>query len=176
MSSFKSLKLTFFFTCKRNNLICCISKDHWRSMGFHSICSMCHYCCIPLISLSCLFNFPLQMCLQRLSHPPLPSSALCLCPAPRRTSERGSCVNWVSLSPASMRQHTHAYRQKCANFSVRHGKGAECILATGDVLCPSLQPTPSCTAHSPDTAVPAGSDTIWLIYLYWFIRGSSCAA
>lgn len=45
----------------------------------------------------------------------------------------------------------------CANFSVSHRNGAGCILATGDVSCRSLQPTPSCRADSPD-AVPVGPD------------------
>lgn len=52
------------------------------------------YCCSPSILPSRLLNF--QMCLQSLSRPRLPSSAPCLCRAPRRTLERSCCVNWVS--------------------------------------------------------------------------------
>lgn len=70
---------------------------------------------------------------------------------------------------------THTVR--CAQtFSVRHSNSAGCILATGDVSYPSLYPTLSCWADSPDTTVLVGSDTIWLSYFYLFIWVGVCAA
>lgn len=84
-----------------------------------------------------------QTCLRTLSPPPLPSSALCLWPVPRFSSERGCCANWVSEPP-------HAVR--CVQ-SFSRGQDVPGILAT-------------LLANLPAATLPLGTDTAWLILLF----------
>lgn len=116
---------------------------------------------------------PPQMCLQSLCRPRLPSSAPALCPALRRTLERGCCVNWVSEPFVLSLSHTavktaclHSVRCACSFLADIPRIRGGCILATGDVSCSSLLPQPS---HS------SGSDVIWLSDSYWIGWDQSCA-
>lgn len=133
-----------------------------------SLYSTCHFCSIPLILLSSLDLPPSDVPTEsHLSTSPFISS-LSLSGSEDNIGKKllRKLSEWAYLSPTPVWQHTHTYRQMCANFSVRRTNSVGCILATGDVLCPWLQPTPSCRARSPDAAVPVGSDTIWHIYLF----------
>lgn len=107
------------------------STYHWCEVWglFHSI-----YSALYLH----LLNFVFQTCLQSLSPPPLPSSALCLCPAPRRTSGRSYCVNWVSEpfvmnNDATAHTHTtlntHTPSDVAQTFSVRQRKQSRVYLS-----------------------------------------------
>lgn len=105
------------------------------------------------------------MCLQSLSHPPLPSSALCHCPALTRTLERSYCVNWVS-EPFVTKQH-------CNSTPTHTVRRAQTFLSNiGTVYlsnrCLSLKPTPSCRADCLDATDLVGSFTIWFIWFYVF--------
>lgn len=95
-----------------------------------AICSISHWCYMKsiwgLTVLDCLmvsvYNFltllflHLQTRLQSLSRPRPPWSALCLCPALRRTLERSSYANWVS-EPFVTNHDADASAVRCAqNF------------------------------------------------------------
>lgn len=92
----------------------------------------------PPPTLHHLLNFHFQTCLQSLSRPLLLSSAPCLCPALRRTLERGFCVNWVSEKFVT--NGTHTYRQMCFLSATEYLSNRWCVMPFRcNLLLPAAQ-------------------------------------
>lgn len=101
------------FSPCRNKMWGCVSSKALANCG---ACDVHLYNTVGLMAVHSLCSLHLQTGLPSLSRPPPPWSALCLCPAPRRTSGRSSYVNWVSAAPVRRRRRRQVGVRCAQNF------------------------------------------------------------